>query len=123
MIQIFDKQTGSALGSISDDQFQFLADHLEEEGKQDDDYYLNATTVDFLEGAGAAPELRRGALLVNPYDELGIAEAISRALTMESTEQRRRMLRMRAWVRRHDILHWRDSFFAALNSQPMENPA
>ena len=57
MIQIFDKQTGNALGSISDDQFQVLVDHLEEEGRQDDDYYLNATTVDFLEGAGAAPEL------------------------------------------------------------------
>jgi trehalose 6-phosphate synthase/phosphatase len=75
------------------------------------------------EFAGAAPELQRGALLVNPYDELGIAEAISRALAMDSTEQRRRMLRMRAWVRRHDILHWRDSFFAALNSHPMKNPA
>ena len=35
------------------------------------------------EFAGAAPELQRGALLVNPYDELGIAEAINRALAME----------------------------------------
>jgi trehalose 6-phosphate synthase/phosphatase len=67
------------------------------------------------EFAGAAPELRRGALLVNPYDEIGIAEAINRALAMEPQEQRRRMLRMRTWVRRHDILHWRDSFFAALD--------
>jgi trehalose 6-phosphate synthase len=67
------------------------------------------------EFAGAAPELQRGALLVNPYDEMGIAEAINRALAMEATEQRRRMMRMRAWVRRHDILHWRDSFFAALD--------
>ena len=70
------------------------------------------------EFAGAAPELRRGALLVNPYDELGIAETLNRALTMEPQEQRRRMLRMRAWVRRHDILHWRDSFFAALDGHP-----
>lgn len=67
------------------------------------------------EFAGAAPELQRGALLVNPYDELGIAEAINRALDMEPTEQRRRMMRMRAWVRRHDILHWRDNFFAVLD--------
>ena len=50
------------------------------------------------EFAGAAPELQRGALLVNPYDELGIAETINRALAMEPTEQRRRMMRMRAWV-------------------------
>jgi trehalose-6-phosphate synthase len=37
---------------------------------------------------------------------------------MEPTEQRRRMMRMRAWVRRHDILDWRDSFFAALDGEP-----
>jgi trehalose 6-phosphate synthase/phosphatase len=74
------------------------------------------------EFAGAAPELHRGALLVNPYDELGIAEAINRALAMEAREQRRRMLRMRAWVRRHDILHWRDSFFTALDGYPPAVP-
>jgi trehalose 6-phosphate synthase/phosphatase len=73
------------------------------------------------EFAGAAPELQRGALLVNPYDELGIAEAIHRALAMEPTEQRRRMMRMRAWVRRHDILRWRDNFFAALDGHPTTN--
>ena len=70
------------------------------------------------EFAGAAPELHRGALLVNPYDELGVAEALNRALDMEPKEQRRRMMRMRAWVRRHDILHWRDSFFAVLDEEP-----
>lgn len=74
------------------------------------------------EFAGAAPELQRGALLVNPYDELGIAEALNRAVAMESHEQRRRMMRMRAWIRRHDILHWRDSFFAALNGHPAAAP-
>ena len=57
MVQIFDKQSGTDLGSISDEQFQFLADRLEEESEQDEDYYLNRTTVDFLEGEGAAPEL------------------------------------------------------------------
>jgi trehalose 6-phosphate synthase len=75
------------------------------------------------EFAGAAPELHRGALLVNPYDELGIAETINRALIMEPTEQRRRMMRMRAWVRRHDILNWRDSFFAALDGDLAVTPA
>ena len=70
------------------------------------------------EFAGAAPELRRGALLVNPYDEMGVAAALQRALTMEPIEQRRRMMRMRAWIRRHDILHWRDSFIAALEEAP-----
>jgi trehalose-6-phosphate synthase len=37
---------------------------------------------------------------------------------MEPVEQRRRMMRMRAWIRRHDILHWRDSFFTALEEAP-----
>ena len=57
MVSIFDKQSGSALGTISDDELQFLADHLEEEGSEDDDYYINGTTVDFLQGEGATPEL------------------------------------------------------------------
>jgi hypothetical protein len=28
------------------------------------------------------------------------------------------MMRMRAWIRRHDILYWRDSFFTALEEAP-----
>lgn len=64
MVQLFDKQSGTEFGTISDDQFQFLVDHLEEESTDDDDYYLNRTTVEILEGAGADPELlavlRRG---------------------------------------------------------------
>lgn len=57
MVMIFDKQSGAELGTITDEQLQFLADHLEEESESDDDYYLNRTTVDFLEGEGAAPEV------------------------------------------------------------------
>ena len=50
MVKIFEKQSGTPLGTLDDLQFQFLADHLEEESRQDDDYYLNRTTVDFLAG-------------------------------------------------------------------------
>jgi hypothetical protein len=57
MVQIFDNQTGAPLGTLTDEQFDFLADHLEEESDEDQDYYLNRTTVDTLEGEGAAPEL------------------------------------------------------------------
>lgn len=57
MIQIFDKQTGQAVGSLTDEQFQFLADNLEEESRQDDDYYLNRATVDILAEQGAPAEL------------------------------------------------------------------
>jgi hypothetical protein len=57
MVQLFDKQTGAEVGILTDDQFQFLVDHLEEESSDDDDYYLNRSTVDVLESAGADPEL------------------------------------------------------------------
>jgi hypothetical protein len=53
MVQLFDKATGAPLGSITDDQLQFMMDRLEEESSRDDDYYLNRTTVDFLESEGA----------------------------------------------------------------------
>lgn len=57
MIEILDKQTGRSLGTLSDEQFQFLSDQLEEESATDDDYYLNRTTVDLLEEQGADPAL------------------------------------------------------------------
>jgi recombinational DNA repair protein (RecF pathway) len=57
MIEILDKQTGRPVGSLSEEQFQFLVDQLEEESATDDDYYLNRATVDFLEEQGADPAL------------------------------------------------------------------
>lgn len=66
------------------------------------------------EFAGAAPELRNGAILVNPYDESGIASALKQAFEMPPDERRRRMLRMRAQIHRADILQWRDRFFQVL---------
>jgi processive 1,2-diacylglycerol beta-glucosyltransferase len=57
MVQIFDKQTGAEIGTLTDEQFQFMADRLEEESSEDDDYYLNRTTVDFFESEGADPAL------------------------------------------------------------------
>lgn len=57
MIQIFDKQTGQSVGSLTDEQFQFLVDNLEEESREDDDYYLNRATIDILAEQGAPPEL------------------------------------------------------------------
>ena len=66
------------------------------------------------EFAGAAPQLQRGAVLVNPYDEIGVANALNRSIRMSREERRTRMSRLRAQIRRHDILRWRDDFFAAL---------
>lgn len=69
------------------------------------------------EFAGAAAELRTGAILVNPYDELGLADAINEALNMAGTEQRRRMIRMRNQIRRSNLNHWVTEFLAAARDQ------
>jgi alpha,alpha-trehalose-phosphate synthase [UDP-forming] len=62
------------------------------------------------EFAGAAQELRLGALLVNPYDLEGVASALYRALRMSGREQRIRMRRMRRWIQRHDVYAWCNAF-------------
>lgn len=57
MIRLTDKETGAALGSISEEQFRFLMENLEEESPEDDDYYLNGATLELLEDEGADPAL------------------------------------------------------------------
>jgi processive 1,2-diacylglycerol beta-glucosyltransferase len=53
MIQLFDKESGKALGAITDAQLQFLIAQLEEESLKDQDYYINRDTLDRFEGSGA----------------------------------------------------------------------
>src|SRR3954469_21382694 len=59
--------------------------------------------------AGAAEELR-SALLVNPYDKCGMAEALQTALNMPLSERKERHELMMEAVRRHDIHNWYGSF-------------
>ena len=59
MIQVHDKDTGAALGTITEAQLQFLIDQLEEESSDDQDYYINETTVDLFEQRGADMALIR----------------------------------------------------------------
>ncbi len=54
---------------------------------------------------GAAVELR-DALLVNPYDVVGVAEAIHFALEMSPAERHERMQRMRRHVMEYNIYMW-----------------
>ena len=63
------------------------------------------------EFAGSAFQLNRGALLVNPYDTRGVAEAIYIACNMSAPEQRKRMRKLKARIRDQDIFRWRDSFW------------
>jgi trehalose 6-phosphate synthase len=57
------------------------------------------------EMAGSAQELT-DALIINPYDPDGMADAVKQALEMPEEERRRRMRRMRAHLERHDIHAW-----------------
>jgi trehalose 6-phosphate synthase/phosphatase len=62
------------------------------------------------EFAGAVDELKRGALIVNPYDTSALASTIHQALTMGEMEQKIRMDRMRAQIRSSDIFYWSRTF-------------
>jgi trehalose-6-phosphate synthase len=65
------------------------------------------------EFAGAAAQLAKGALLVNPYDVEGVAEAIRRAYHMDKRERQARMRQMRRPIREYDVFWWVDSFLRA----------
>ena len=57
MIALRDKDTGADLGTISEEQLQFLVDQLEEEYAEDRDYYINRTMLDVMKQNGTDPRL------------------------------------------------------------------
>jgi len=57
MIQLFDARSGTAIGTISEEQLDFMQGQLEEEGADDQDYYLNPATLELFEQRGADPAL------------------------------------------------------------------
>ena len=63
--------------------------------------------------AGAAEQLKTGALLVNPYDVEEMADTISEAFRMTDAERSARMKRMRRGVREENVFWWVDSFLKA----------
>ncbi|MDG2516858.1 alpha,alpha-trehalose-phosphate synthase (UDP-forming) [Lysobacter soli] len=63
--------------------------------------------------AGAARELG-AALLVNPYDMDGVADALATAMEMPLEERRERYETMMAVLRENDITAWRRKYLAAL---------
>jgi trehalose 6-phosphate synthase len=64
--------------------------------------------------AGAARELD-AALIVNPYDEAGIAAALDQGLSMPLAERRQRHAAMIRVMRRNSLDAWRDRFEADLS--------
>jgi trehalose 6-phosphate synthase len=67
------------------------------------------------EFAGAARELD-AALLVNPYDEAGMARSMDRALSMPVEERRERHQSMLTVMRHNSLEKWRDRFEADLRA-------
>jgi trehalose 6-phosphate synthase len=72
--------------------------------------------------AGAARELD-AAILVNPYDTDGVAEALERALTMPLDERRERWRAMMSRISRQDVSAWRESFLGMLRAAPSPDRA
>jgi trehalose 6-phosphate synthase len=65
--------------------------------------------------AGAAEQLRE-ALLVNPYDIEGTAQAIQRALQMPLEERRARHQKLLERIRAQDVHWWRRTYLETLQS-------
>ncbi|MEQ8821903.1 MAG: trehalose-6-phosphate synthase [Sumerlaeia bacterium] len=67
------------------------------------------------EFAGAAEQMAKGALMVNPFDQEGVVDALHRAISMPYQERIERMQRLRAEVRRNDVHRWAAGLLGALN--------
>ncbi len=63
--------------------------------------------------AGAAHEMKE-ALIVNPYDEDSVADALSRAILMPVGERRDRWRTMMKRLTQHDVHVWRTEYLEAL---------
>lgn len=57
MPKLYDKQSGALLGIVSDDDIDALIEQLEEEDSTDEDYFIDAETIDLLEEGGASETL------------------------------------------------------------------
>jgi alpha,alpha-trehalose-phosphate synthase [UDP-forming] len=63
--------------------------------------------------AGASRELA-DAVIINPFDEVQLAEGMQKALTMSREERRRRMKKMRAVVAENNIYRWTGKILSTL---------
>src|SRR4029079_8697300 len=61
MIDVYNNETNQLIGYITDADLKVLADHLEEESLEDQDYYIDQATIDVI-GDGQATEHLLGVL-------------------------------------------------------------
>jgi len=59
MINLYNQSTNTLIGTISQNQLQFLIDQLEEEFPEDHDYSITGMELAYFEGQGVDPELLR----------------------------------------------------------------
>jgi len=85
---------------------EYVASNIEENG-----------VLILSEFAGAASQLHGEAILVNPYDVEGVANAIHKAVAMPQEERKSRMKKMRRNIKRYDIFWWVRSFLRAAASK------
>ncbi len=57
MIVLALKDSGTVVGRITEEDFQFLVDQLEEETEEDTDYFITMATVDLLVQHGGSESL------------------------------------------------------------------
>lgn len=57
MPKLYIEETNTVLGEISDAELTVLFANLEEESREDTDYYITLDTVDFLAARGADAQL------------------------------------------------------------------
>ena len=71
MIDVYRNDTNELIGSITEADLKVLADHLEEESLEDQDYYIDQATIDVI-GDGEAT----GHLLSVLRKALGTADGV-----------------------------------------------
>lgn len=57
MTTLKNKDTGATIGTLTEAQLQFLIDQLEEESREDTDYWLNRAQIAIFKEQGADSEL------------------------------------------------------------------
>ena len=57
MPDLYLKSTNQHLGRITDEEFKFLQEQLEEESQEDDDYTISRMTLDYMKSQNISPNL------------------------------------------------------------------
>lgn len=72
------------------------------------------------EFAGAAAQLHKGAIMVNPYNIEEVAIAIYKAFIMDDRERKARMKKLRQSIRKQDIYWWVNSYLNAAIAKTLD---